>query len=505
MNNRLLRMIRLLALTLIAAPALAAEDDPATAPVVQLLGRLHVAVIHFPIALLAVAALFEFAGMQRARGAAADHATNSAADACLALGALAAVVAAIFGWINAAVEPQSRSAAQALFIHRWLGVGVAVVACLTLVGARLGRFAISPWPRQIVRTGMLISAIGVLITGHFGGSLVHGDDYYSAVFQRPAGAAPRATESPAVIPTAIAPSMVTFEAHIAPIMEQHCVQCHGPNRAKGRLRLHTAELALDAIVPGDAARSELIRRVTLPPDDFEFMPATGEPLSSAEVEALRRWIDGLAPGAAPARPAPEPNTPATQPPGGPQPAAADELTPEEVAALEAIRARGGLASRISEQDGGIDVDFSLAGAAIGDADLDLLKGLERRLTWLDLSLTSVTDAGLSRIGPFGGLTRLELQRTAISDAGLGRLGALSRLEYLNLHSTYISDAGLPALAGLKSLRSLYVWRTGVTRAGAAALNAALPELRVELGEERFDEAESQPAADSQPASPDAPG
>jgi hypothetical protein len=46
-----------------------------------------------------------------------------------------------------------------------------------------------------------------------------------------------------------------------------------------------------AILAGDSTGSELYRRITLPAGDDEFMPATGKPLSNAETEQIRDWID----------------------------------------------------------------------------------------------------------------------------------------------------------------------------------------------------------------------
>ncbi len=66
---------------------------------------------------------------------------------------------------------------------------------------------------------------------------------------------------------------------------------------KGVLRFSDEESAFaesdsgePAIVPGDAEASTLIARITSE-DEFERMPPEGDPVSPAEVEVLRRWID----------------------------------------------------------------------------------------------------------------------------------------------------------------------------------------------------------------------
>lgn len=89
-------------------------------------------------------------------------------------------------------------------------------------------------------------------------------------------------------------------ADIAPLLTQRCVVCHAGASAAASLRLdsHASILAGGArgpvVKPGDAANSELIRRVK--GQSQPRMPMTGPPwLSDAEVALLARWIDAGAP------------------------------------------------------------------------------------------------------------------------------------------------------------------------------------------------------------------
>jgi hypothetical protein len=85
-----------------------------------------------------------------------------------------------------------------------------------------------------------------------------------------------------------------FARDIFPIFRRACFECHGPNLQEADLRFDQREAALgheSAIVPGDAMKSEIYRRTTLPAGDNEFMPASGKPLTKAEIELLRRWLD----------------------------------------------------------------------------------------------------------------------------------------------------------------------------------------------------------------------
>ena len=66
------------------------------------------------------------------------------------------------------------------------------------------------------------------------------------------------------------PAQVDFNFHVRPILSDKCFACHGPDdRArKGGLSLHTMEGAFAtlatgrrAVVPGNAGKSELVRRI----------------------------------------------------------------------------------------------------------------------------------------------------------------------------------------------------------------------------------------------------
>jgi hypothetical protein len=94
-----------------------------------------------------------------------------------------------------------------------------------------------------------------------------------------------------------------------------------------------------------------------------------------------------------------------------------------------------------------------SGSPINDDDLGRIGALVG-LTWLDLSRTKVTDAGLTHLTKLTRLQSLKLEGTSISDAGLASLAALEALEELDLSRTKVTDAGLGALAPLARLKTL---------------------------------------------------
>ena len=91
-----------------------------------------------------------------------------------------------------------------------------------------------------------------------------------------------------------------FTREVRPILSQHCLVCHGPDEKsrKAGLRLDVRDAALKggkgdgaAIVPGKPDASAVMARIISHYAD-EVMPPPGEkkPLSSAQIDTLRRWI-----------------------------------------------------------------------------------------------------------------------------------------------------------------------------------------------------------------------
>jgi hypothetical protein len=96
------------------------------------------------------------------------------------------------------------------------------------------------------------------------------------------------------------PRTIVFNRDIRPILSDNCFLCHGPDKSqrKARLRLDLEESALadlggyHAIVPGHAAKSELVLRIT-EKDEKKRMPpvSAGRKLTPGQIELLRRWIE----------------------------------------------------------------------------------------------------------------------------------------------------------------------------------------------------------------------
>jgi mono/diheme cytochrome c family protein len=97
-------------------------------------------------------------------------------------------------------------------------------------------------------------------------------------------------------PQTAANANVRFERDVAPIFAAKCVACHGPARQTSGLRLDDPAAAMQGgyggkvVIPGDAAASPLIHRVT-GANGLAPMPMGSKGLPANEVEILRAWIN----------------------------------------------------------------------------------------------------------------------------------------------------------------------------------------------------------------------
>jgi mono/diheme cytochrome c family protein/uncharacterized membrane protein len=135
------------------------------------LGRFHPSIVHFPIGLLLAAAVAELLFLGTGRDL-----FDSAARVCVWFGGLAAAPAATFGWFLAGARLSDPN--WVLTVHRWLGTSTAACAVVVLCLCEMSRRARSP-PRRAFRLALLLSALVVLLTGFFGGALIHGLNYYA--------------------------------------------------------------------------------------------------------------------------------------------------------------------------------------------------------------------------------------------------------------------------------------------------------------------------------------
>jgi uncharacterized membrane protein len=236
------------------------------------LGNLHLLLLHLPVGFVVAAVLLEWWTRR-------DDAGRRVVEKLLAANAFFAILTAAAGLVLA---EQGDYPELALGRHRWAGVICAVLGVLAWwLRARRGVAA--------GRVGMALALAATVTAGHLGATLTHGDELF-------------AWSSPAAAPVVVVDRSIQTEGQVHPLLVKYCVECHGEQKQKGRLRLDTLAAAFEggrndgaAIVAGDPEASAVMLRIDLPRDDEEAMPpGEKKTLSLGERAELAAWIQSLA-------------------------------------------------------------------------------------------------------------------------------------------------------------------------------------------------------------------
>jgi hypothetical protein len=91
------------------------------------------------------------------------------------------------------------------------------------------------------------------------------------------------------------PAPVDYGREVRPILSENCFYCHGQdaNKRKAKLQLNTlaGQRTNDMIVPGQPAKSEVIRRIlSTDPDEQMPPPDSHRTLTAAQKDVLKRWV-----------------------------------------------------------------------------------------------------------------------------------------------------------------------------------------------------------------------
>lgn len=241
------------------------------------LGRFHILVLHFPIALLLVVPLLELLGRLQPL-----HHLKRSAHSILALAALFAALACVLGYMLATGEGD---AGELLDEHMWGGITTAILSVFALILREAWRKMQAKPLRVAYWIVLLAGIVSLTIGSHHGASLVHGENYLTEKFA-------------AALEQSITGESEAYGAFIKPIFEANCYACHSGSKDKGGFRvddfarlLEGGDSGMAGIEPNDLEASEVHYRITLDPKAKAFMPPDGRrPLSTEEVARIAWWI-----------------------------------------------------------------------------------------------------------------------------------------------------------------------------------------------------------------------
>jgi uncharacterized membrane protein len=437
-------------------------------------GRFHPLFVHLPIGFLILAVILE--GIKKWKP---GNVYAGAIPLVWFLGALSAIFSVITGLI---LSGNSSYDEGLLFSHKIAGIILAACSTVCFLLYALPFTSRNKIVGPIKTATILLTAILLVLTGHWGGSLTHGNDYLIPV-------SPSALNDNPSLKRKIKEldSADIFNDAVMPVLQSKCVSCHNSEKKKGGLLLTSYEDILkggktrEGIIPGNTATSEIFRRITLPKKHKEFMPTDGKtPLTESQVAILEYWIESGAHQQmmiADLKPHKKIEDILNEFFGiGRDAILSYNPGPAKKEDVIALLNDGYQVFAIKENSNLLDVKYS---AATGKKpDLKLLLALKEQLVWLQLPNCNLSDEEMKDIGQLANLYKLNLNRNSITDAGVVSLNGLAKLEYLNLYGTAVSDTGVTALAQLPALKKLYVWETRVDSARVQPLLHARKGLEI---------------------------
>jgi len=405
----------------------------------QFIGRFHPLVVHLPIGFLLLVPVLEIAGIFR-------PSLREAAGFVLGLAFAGAVLALTLGVLLAYGGGNAGT-----LVTRHMAGGIALTIGLLLCSLT------RPWWIErnvpIFYPALLACMIPLLFwTADQGGSITRGSNYLTAYM-------------PATLKRltlTVSPSSF-YAMHVNPIFDSNCATCHGAAKSHGGLRLDSFELLMKGgkdgpvIVAGDAEKSLLMQRITLPSDHKQFMPAEGRPpLRAEEIALIKAWIQqGASPTAVTLAGISTGDDRAELPL---QPVGDYSALMQEIRQMQQMQ--GAKLTPVSghPEDGLILFTVDAAGS-FGDAQLAQFQKFAPYIVEAELGRTAVTDASFDTLKQFTHLRALHLEETHVTGDGLAKLAPLSRLTYLNLSGTQVTEEAARPLSSMKNLRHLYLYNT----------------------------------------------
>jgi len=441
-------------------------EDRVQLPVwLQVTGRMHPLVLHFPLTLLFIGILLEFLVTRKTF----QHASvRDVTSFMFYLFALSAAFTALFGFF---LFKEGTYLGDEVSWHKWSGIAVSLLAVILVMMKESSSSAIY-YPT------LGLCTICLVLAGHLGAEVTHGEGFLTEPFHK---------VSNSITHIENADSAVVFRDVVQPILNEKCVSCHNANRAKGDLILSDYEGIMkggetrDGIVAGKAGKSLLYKYISLPMEDTLHMPPKDKlQLDREEIRLIGWWINTGA----------HVDTKYVELPkvDSIQPFMLARFHPKtgldlldipfvEYDEIKPLNNPYRTVQQISATKPYVAV-FLGSKKDFNAKDLTELKQVARQVVSVDLGNSAVKDNDLRDVAQFTHVQKLYLQNSDVSDDGVKHLKDLNFLEVLNLSGTKITSKTLDEVATWKSLRKLYLYNTNIDEETVLAFKASKQQLDV---------------------------
>ncbi|MEJ8843369.1 c-type cytochrome domain-containing protein [Lacibacter sp. H375] len=440
----------------------------------EFLGRFHPVLVHLPIGILLIAAVFYVLSMREQY-----KALQQATTVALLLGMLSAVGSCISGYL---LSISGDYEADIVSTHKWMGFAVAAVAIVS--------YFLHTRKNNAVKWMIGLMTLLIFITGHSGGSLTHGSDYLTKSITTPAAK----TE---LKPIGNVQEAVMYKDVVQPILEEKCYSCHNETKQKGKLRLDGPEWISkggkqgEVVITGNADESELIKRLLLPKQHEDHMPPKEKPqLKEKEIALLHWWINSglsfdkkvkdlaqtekIKPLLLSLQSAVNNEIKAKpQIPEAP-------VEKADAAAIKKLAERGVVVLPVAQNSNYLLANFVTL-QNLKEEDIKLLLSVKEQLVWVKFANQPINDAMLSIIAECKAITRLDISYTKITDKGFTYLQELTNLQSLNLVGTAVTTNGLMQLKNNKELQAVYIYQSSVDKKTVVSLKTSLPNVTIDTG------------------------
>jgi len=445
---------------------------------IELIGRFHPVLVHLPIGIFVLVILMD--GLTRF-----DKFSYLSASIRLILGI--GIVSALFSLVTGYTLSLEGSNNQDLVDnHQWTAIGTtALFSAYYFLRNKL-------MAKRLAHTYTLILLLVMLAwTGHQGGSLTHGEGFLTE------GILDNPTITEEKLNINDINQAVVYKDLVQYTLNQKCVQCHGAEKQKGKLRLDDLNWIKaggkngNLINTSNPAEGELIKRILLDDIDEHHMPPKEKTqLTDAELVIFQWWINSGASF--------DKSVAAMEPDDKVIKALAsfkEENQKQEKTAIntkepiepideqikEKLEKLGWVVSSISLDDNHIRLTGYNIETSIKDA-LAAAVEISNHVVELKLSFSALKDNELSNLSKFKNLEKLWLDHTGIADNALKQVMGLDNLEYLNIVGTSTTANGIRSLMQLKKLKKIYLSATKITAEERFALEKMQSNAKLYFGD-----------------------
>ena len=445
---------------------------------IELIGRFHPIFVHLPIGIFVLVILMD--GLTRFDKFAY---LSASIRLILGIGILSAILSLVTGYT---LSLEGSNNQDLVDNHQWTAIGTTTLFTAYYF---LRHKLIA---KRLAHTYTLMLLLLMLAwTGHQGGSLTHGEGFLTD------GILETKTIAETQLNIKDINQAVVYKDLVQYTLNQKCVQCHGSDKQKGKLRLDdlnwikTGGKNGNLINANNPADGELIKRILLDDIDEHHMPPKEKAqLTDAELVIFQWWINtGASFDKSVAALAPDEKVikalasfkEENQTQVKTTIKKREPIKPIDKQIQERLEKMGWVVSPIALDDHhirltGYNIDTSLNEA------LALASQISDHIIELKLSFSAIKDNDLNNLSKFKQIEKLWLDHTAISDISLKQLMAMKNLEYLNIVGTNTTAKGLRTLIQLPALKMIYAQGIKITAEEKFALQAVQSNTKLYFGD-----------------------